>query len=120
MSDYRRLKIWQRARVLSIRIRRMVARLPRHEQFRSGDQIVRAAGSIRHNIADGSSSESSREFARYLAHSIRSADELADELDELYEAGLLPSADVDLLPEPSEIAAMIVSFRRSVLRSGDE
>jgi len=117
MSDYRRLRIWQRARILSIRIHRMVGRLPHAERARRGDQLIRAANSIRHNIVEGSGMGTIPQFARYLRYSIASADELTDELQELNDVRLLPPADEDLLTEPAEIAAMISTFRQRILDS---
>lgn len=117
MGDYRKLDFYHRARALSVRIHHLVAALPRAEQRRRGDQIIRAAGSIRNNIVEGSSA-SNCEFARFLSHSIRSADEVEEELQELVDVGLLRAEDEDLLGEPSEIAAMITAFRTRILRSG--
>jgi four helix bundle protein len=119
MGDYRKLDFYHRARTLSIRVHRLVAQLPRAEQSRRGDQIISAASSIRNNIVEGSSG-SNREFARFLSHAIRSADEVQEQLQELADVGLLCPADADLLGEPKHIAAMITSFRKKILRSGDD
>ena len=116
MGDYRRLRFYHRARALSVRVHRLVASLPRAEQHRRGDQLIRAANSIRHNIVEGSSG-STPEFARFLSHSIKSADEVQDQILDLAEVGLLRSEDADLLDEPSQIAAMISGFRKKILRS---
>jgi four helix bundle protein len=116
MGDYRKLKFYHRARALSIRIHHLVAALPTAEQFRRGDQIIRASSSIRNNIVEGSSGSNS-EFARFLASSIKSADEVQEQLQELSDVGLLRANDEDLLGEPSAIAAMITEFRKKILRS---
>jgi four helix bundle protein len=113
MGDYRKLRFWQRARALSIRVHRLVQRLPRAEQFRRGDQLIRAANSIRHNIAEGSSGTNAQ-FANFLGHAIASADEVEDELRELADVSLLPATDADLLGEPSQIAAMMTEYRRKL------
>ena len=118
IGDYRKLAFCNRARALSIRVHRLVAALPRAEQFRRGDQIIGAASSIRNNIAEGSSG-SRGEFARFLSHAIKSADEVEEELQELADVGLLRPEDADLLGEPRQIAAMITSFRRKILHSGN-
>ena len=116
MGDYRRLRIYHRARALSIRIHFLAARLPFREQIRRGDQIVRAANSIRNNIVEGSSG-SEAEFASSLRHSIKSADEVHDQLQDLADVGLLEVRDADLLGEPRQLAAMITAFRQKLLRS---
>ena len=116
VADYRKLKFWQRARVLSIRVHRLVQALPRAEQFRRGDQLMRAALSIRNNIVDGSS-RTNADFARFLGYSISSADEVQDELQDLADVNLLRPEDADLLGEPAQIAAMITTYRQKMLRS---
>jgi four helix bundle protein len=118
MSDYRKLDIWKRARALSIRVHHLVGKLPGIEQMRLGDQLIRAANSVRNNIVEGSGLGSDAQFARHLTYSIASANEVQDEVQGLADLGLLPVEDRDLLSEPSEIAAMIVSFRKRLLRDG--
>ena len=81
--------------------------------------MIRAANSIRHDIAEGSGMGSDGQFARYLRYAIASADELADEVQALSDVLLLPLPDEDLLTEPAELAAMITSFRRRILNSPD-
>jgi len=118
MSDYRKLDIWHRARALSTRVHHLVKALPRAEQFRRGDQLIRSANSIRNNIVEGSTAGSPAYFAKYLTTSIGSADELQDQVLALSDVDLLPSEFRDLLSEPSDLAAMIVSFRETVRRHG--
>jgi four helix bundle protein len=93
--------------------------LPREEQWRRGDQLIRAASSIRNNIVEGSSG-SNREFARFLSFSVKSADEVQEQLQELSDVGLLRSEDAELVGEPAEIAAMITAFRKKIRRSTSE
>ena len=119
MGDYRKLHFYHRARALTIRVHHLVARLPLSQQIRYGDQLVRAANSIRNNIVEGSSGTDA-EFARFLAHAIKSADEVQDQIQDLVDVGLLRREDEDLLGEPAEIAAMVTEFRRKLLRSGDK
>jgi four helix bundle protein len=114
VADYRDFHFYHRARALAIRIHRSVQRLPYSEQIRRGDQLVRAANSIRNNIVEGSSGTKA-EFARFLSHSIKSADEVQGQLQDLADVGLLQSEDQDLLGEPAQIAAMMVSYRKKML-----
>ncbi|HEY7396007.1 MAG TPA: four helix bundle protein [Gemmatimonadaceae bacterium] len=118
MSDYRKLDIYHRARALSTRVHHLVKALPRAEQFRRGDQLIRSANSIRNNIVEGSTAGSPVHVAKYLRTSIGSADELQDQILALSDVELLPSEFRDLLSEPSEVAAMIVSYRKTVLSDG--
>jgi four helix bundle protein len=120
MVNYRTLEFWRRSRVLAVRIHRLVQRLPRAEQVRRGDQLVRAADSIRNNIVEGAPAETKREFARYLQYAIRSANEVQSELEGLNDIDLLPPADHDLLGEPEQIAAMMAAYRNKMLKSDED
>src|SRR4051812_7623893 len=113
MGDYRKLRFWKRARALAVRIHRLVQRLPFSERRRRGDQLIRTANSIRNNIVEGSGGNDAQ-FASFLGHAIRSADEVQDELQDLEDVGLLPPVDADLLGEPSQIAAMMTVFRQKI------
>ena len=113
MGDYRKLRFYQRARALSIRVHQLVQRLPRAERFRRGDQLIRAANSVRHNIVEGSSGTNAQ-FANHLAHAIASADEVEYDLQDLADVSLLPPVDADLLGEPSQIAAMMTTYRKKL------
>jgi len=119
MGDYRKLRFYPRARALSVRVHGLVASLPRAEQIRRGSQIISATSSIRNNIVEGSSGTPG-EFARFLSHAIKSADEVQEQLQELADVGLLRKEDADLLGEPRQIAAMITSFRKKILRSRND
>jgi len=115
MADYRKFHFYHRARALAARIHELVQRLPLREQIRRGDQIVRAANSIRNNIVEGSSG-TKVEFARFLSYSIKSADEVQGQLQDLADVQLLPPQDSELLGEPSQIAAMITAYRKKMFR----
>jgi four helix bundle protein len=117
VADYRNFDFYHRARALAIRIQRLVERLSFREQIRRGDQIVRAANSIRNNIVEGSSGTKA-ELAQFLSYSIKSADEVEAQLQDLADVNLLRLEDADLLGEPAQIAAMITVYRAK-LRSGD-
>ena len=115
VSDYRKLFIWQRARVVATRVNGVVQRLPGVERRRRGDQIVRAAISIRLNIAEGSGRGTAAQFAHHLRIALSSANELEDALQELDDVGLLPSGERELVDESRQLAAMISAFRNRVL-----
>jgi four helix bundle protein len=117
MSDYRKLRFYQRARALGIRVHQLVEKLPAIERTRRGDQLIRAANSIRNNIAEGATSGSKPQYAKFLQYSISSANEVQDEIQDLADVTLLPAEDADLLSEPSEIAAMIATYRKKIIES---
>jgi len=120
MSNYRNIKAWQRARALSRRVHLLLRKLPIEERIQRGPHITKTATQIRVAIVEGSSHQSPRQFARFLTYAIGSADELGDEFQELVDIELMPLEDRDLPDECHQIAAMLVDFRKVVLRNKSE
>ena len=116
--SYKKLKIWQMARVLSIDIHRMTMTvLPKHEIFEEGSQIRRSVKSVRSNIVEGYGRRRyKREFVRFLEIAHASCDETVDHLEILHETGSLQDKDLyqDLHRRADELGRMIGGFVRSV------
>lgn len=70
---FEKLEIWQKAIELSTRILQLVDTFPRRHQYTLGDQITRAADSICHNIAEGSTGQTNPEQILFLKYLYRSA-----------------------------------------------
>ena len=75
MRDYRKIKAWQRAHALSIAMYKLTSGYRRAGFAGLRAQLTRAAGSISTNIVEGCGAPSNKEFARYLAMSVDSANE---------------------------------------------
>ncbi len=73
---FEKLTVWQRAIDLTGLIDDLTKSFPKEEQYVLTSQIKRAADSIALNIAEGSTGQSSKEFARFLGIAIRSAIEV--------------------------------------------
>jgi len=69
---FERLEVWQLAIEYLNLIYRIAGQLPRSEEYNLKSQIVRAATSVALNIAEGSTSQSDAEQARFLGLAIRS------------------------------------------------
>lgn len=65
-SDYKQLKVWQKALELTIEVYRLIRQLPKEENFAIANQMRRAAVSIPSNIAEGHGRDSNREFIQFL------------------------------------------------------
>ena len=116
MQDFRRLLVWERAHELALGVRRGVRKFPRSERGPLKSQMTNAAESIVFNIVEGTGSTSSKEFARFLEMSIRSASELECQLQFATDAGLLQrSVSRALSAETVEIRRMLCGLRRKVL-----
>jgi four helix bundle protein len=74
---FENLKVWQKAMELNDETFKISKKFPIDERFNLISQIRRAADSIVLNIAEGSTSQSNPEFARFLGYSIRSVVEVA-------------------------------------------
>ena len=69
---FERLEVWRLALEYSDMIYAIADRLPRSEEYNLKSQVVRAATSVALNIAEGSTSQSDAEQARFLGLAIRS------------------------------------------------
>jgi four helix bundle protein len=67
------LRIWRISLELCNEIERLTKYFPKTELFSLSSQIKRAAESVNLNIAEGSTSQSNKEFARFLSYALRSA-----------------------------------------------
>jgi four helix bundle protein len=69
---FERLEVWALALEYTDAIYDIAEQLPRSEEYNLKSQITRAATSIALNIAEGSTSQSDAEQARFLGFAIRS------------------------------------------------
>ncbi len=69
---FEKLEVWQLAMDYADLIYELADQLPRIEEFNLGSQIRRAATSVHLNIAEGSTSQTSLEQARFVGLAIRS------------------------------------------------
>lgn len=66
-SDYRQLKVWQKAMDLTVEIYSLVNKFPRAENYALSDQMRRSVVSIPSNIAEGQGRNSDKEFVNFLS-----------------------------------------------------
>ena len=106
--SYRELKVWEKARSLSVRIYKLTAAFPRGEVFGLVQQMRRAAVSIVCNIAEGQGRWSHRDQCKFYYIARGSVFEL--------EAQLIISTDLeyvdgavanDLLKAVQEVGRML-------------
>jgi four helix bundle protein len=101
---------------MSMRVQELIKHLPAAERRLIGDQVSRAADSVRFNIVEGCGLNTDPQLARHLLQSLGSVSEVEDQLEALKERGLLREEDEDLLPEVGEIRAMLAALHRTVSR----
>ena len=115
MHQFKELEIWKRSRLFCSQIYAITSKFPNDEKFGLTNQLRRAAISIPSNIAEGSSRNSNKNFARFLEIAIGSAYEI--------ETPLLIALDLDFIKlyeleksvvELNEIIKMISQFRSNL------
>lgn len=116
MHQFKELGIWKKSRLFCSKIYNVTATFPSEEKFGITNQLRRASVSIPSNIAEGSSRNSNKDFARFLEIAIGSAYEA--------ETQLLISSDLGFITEEStieltnlleEIIKMTSRFRATLL-----
>ena len=85
--SYKKLTIWQEAKLVVIDIHRMTLnKLPQFERYEEGSQIRRSIKSVKSNIVEGYGRRRyKKEFIRFLTYALASCDETTDHLENLYE-----------------------------------
>jgi four helix bundle protein len=73
---FEKLDVWNLSLELSDLVYELADKLPSEERFNLASQIIRAATSISLNIAEGSTSMSDKEQARFIGYAIRSLTEV--------------------------------------------
>jgi four helix bundle protein len=76
MKNFRDLKVWGKAHLLTLESYRVTNNFPKQEMFGLTSQIRRAAASIAANIAEGCGKRGNAEFQRFLGIATGSASEL--------------------------------------------
>ena len=90
MEDFKNLKVWGKAHLLTLAIYEITRKFPREEVFGLTSQVRRASASIGANIAEGCGRRSDPEMKRFVQIARGSANEL--------EYHLLLAVDLQLLP----------------------
>ena len=80
-SDYRDLKVRQKAIELTSEVYKLVKSLPNEERYALSGQIRRAVVSVPSNIAEGRGRGTNKEFVRYLMMSRGSLWEVSTHLE---------------------------------------
>ena len=80
MKDFRKLKVWQKAHLLTLKVYEVTRKFPKEELYGLTTQMRKSSSSIPTNIAEGCGRGGDTEFARFLQIAMGSASELEYEL----------------------------------------
>lgn len=111
MQDYKKLKIWEISRDLSVEIYQLTNKFPRHEKFGVTNQIRRSSTSIPANITEGAGKVTQKDFAKYVSNSIGSINELETFLSISNKLNYLEDSELNEFEEKYEhLKRMLINF----------
>lgn len=110
-SDFKDLKVWQKAVVLASETYNLCKLLPQSELHALSNQMRRSAVSISSNIAEGQGRDSVKEFIRFLLVARGSACELESQCYVGVEIGYFTMSDISIVTGLCiEVGKMITSL----------
>ena len=95
MKNYKELIIWQKGIEIVKKIYKLAKQFPTEEKYGLVSQMTRAAVSISANIAEGSSRNSDKDYARFLQVALGSAFEVQTYLVIAREMSLAKVIDIE-------------------------
>ncbi len=112
---FENLRVWQKAVDLTGEIDLLIKTFPDDEKFALASQMKRAGDSIALNIAEGSTGQTNKEFARFLRMSIRSGIEVVGCLHLVKKPKIIDDkAFAKMYGELEELIKMIQALRKSI------
>jgi len=119
MQDFKRLKVWEKAHELAVRIYKTTQAFPKEEVFGLTSQMRRACFSIPANIAEGCGRGGDPDFARFLQIAMGSASELEYYLLLTSDLEMMNRADYNgFLIELTEVKRMLTSLIKRLRADG--
>jgi four helix bundle protein len=116
MHRFKDLEIWKKSRYFCSKIYKVTLSFPNDEKFGLTNQLRRASVSIPSNIAEGSSRQSNKDFARFLEIAIGSAYEVETQILISSDLGFITPEDlIELSNMLDEIIKMTSRFRATLL-----
>jgi len=108
MSNFKKLRVWIRAKDLAKKIYEITKKEPLSRDFSLRDQIRRSVVSIASNIAEGDESGTDKMAIKYFYTAKGSAAELYTQLVIAHEIGYLEKSDLgDMIEECEAISGML-------------
>jgi len=115
MQNFRKLKVWEAAHLLTLAVYQISTTFPKEEMYGLTSQIRRASMSIPTNIAEGCGRDGDAEFGRFLNMSMGSVSELEYQLLLARDLKLLKMLDYDNLNSLLEgVKRMLIALIKKV------
>jgi len=117
VKDFRDLKVWEEAHLLTLEVYGVTAKFPREEIFGLTSQMRRSSVSIGANIAEGCGKRGNNEFQRFLQIAAASASELDYHLLLAHDLKFLTDSDYQTLANHlSRLRKMLTSLVQKIER----
>ncbi len=115
MHRFKKLQAWKQSRAFCKDVYELTSSFPNEERFGLTNQLRRAAVSIPSNIAEGSSRNSNKDFARFLAMAMGSAYEIETQILIATDLKFVTTENSELLiTKLDNIIRMISRFRATL------
>ena len=115
LENFRKLKVWQKARVFTVKIYRITENFPNEEKYGLTSQIRRASVSIIANIAEGTKRKTSKDKKHFLVMSDTSLEEIKCYLILCYDLKYIDkNTGKKLMDDAREIGRMLNGFTDSI------
>ena len=117
MGDFQKLKVWGRAKNLTVSIYKIISQVPFAKDYCLKDQMWRSAVSIPSNIAEGDELDTNKQSARFFYIAKGSTAELLTQTIIAHEIGYLDQAQFDSLKEECHaISSMVTKLIKARLK----
>ena len=114
-SNYKELKVWQKAMDLTVEVYKLVKLLPKEETYALSDLMRRAVVSIPSNIAEGQGRNSDKEFIQFLSIARGSLWELETQIEICLRIGYIDqSLATNIYNLMAEISKMLNALSNSL------
>ena len=115
LTNYKELKVWQRAYRLCLEVYRLTRAFPKEERYNLTSQLRRAAVSIPSNIAEGYGRKTTPDYVRALYSAYGSTCELETQILLSGDLGYLSQQGVEKAQEDiREVERMLKALIRSL------
>jgi four helix bundle protein len=115
MRDFKKIRAWQKAHALTLKIYNATAKFPNDERFGLRSQLRRAMASVPTNIAEGAGRETQIDFARFIHIATGSTSEVEYLLLLSHELGYLSQEEYSQLEKDSvEVKRMLYGFGKAL------
>lgn len=117
LKGFEELDVWKECRQLRIRISELTMKLPKQEEYRLKDQLLRASRSVTANIAEGYGRFHFQENIQFCRQARGSLSEIKDHLITAVDEGFITNNDLTEFKELVEKCTRMLNGYISYLKA---